>query len=315
VDSGHPDLFATYPNAYSHPSVKLTSLPHIGRSLQTLRSSERISSVHRGLSSRESDSRSRDSRILDPRFPDAVISRHVASVNRTAQIYSGVSTMENPELLSTGIPIPRFPISRNGRSLRHVASVNRTAQIYSGVSTMENPEPLSTGIPIPRFPISRNGRSHDTWPPSIGRLRSTPGVSTMENPELLSTGIPIPRFPISRNGRSHDTWPPSIGRLRSTRGFHHGKSQTLVNRNPDSAIPDFPKWEISRHVASVNRTAQIYSRVFTPIHWSLNPRVTPDRSNGCRVFQPRSDGSYWFLPMHSSTTPWTWKRSTVQILS
>jgi hypothetical protein len=51
-----------------------------------------------------------------PDFPKWEISRHVASVNRTAQIYPGVFTMENPELLSTGIPIPRFPISRNGRS-------------------------------------------------------------------------------------------------------------------------------------------------------------------------------------------------------
>jgi hypothetical protein len=48
-------------------------------------------------------------------------------------------------------------------------------------------------------------------------------------------------------------------------------------------------------------------RGFAPIHWGFNPRVTPDRSNGCRVFQPRSDGSDWFLPVHSSTTSWTWK--------
>jgi hypothetical protein len=36
----------------------------------------------------------------------------VASINRIAQIYSGVSTMGNPELLSTGIPIPRFSMSQ-----------------------------------------------------------------------------------------------------------------------------------------------------------------------------------------------------------
>ena len=46
-------------------------------------------------------------------------------------------------------------------------------------------------------------------------------------------------------------------------GFHHGKSRALVNRNPDSTIPDFPKWEILRHVASIIRTAQIYCGVFT----------------------------------------------------
>jgi hypothetical protein len=51
-----------------------------------------------------------------PDFPKWEISRRVASVNRTAQIYPGVFTLENPELLSTGIPIPRFSISRNGRS-------------------------------------------------------------------------------------------------------------------------------------------------------------------------------------------------------
>jgi hypothetical protein len=111
-----------------------------------------------------------------------------------------------------------------------------------------------------------------------------------------------------------------------SRGFHHGKSRTLVTRTPEFAIPDFPKWVISRHVASVIRTVQIYPGAFAPIHWGFNPRVTPDRSNGCRVFQPRSDGSDWFLPVHSSTTPWTWKnqrsryshgpwRSTVPISS
>ena len=49
-----------------------------------------------------------------------------------------------------------------------------------------------------------------------------------------------------------------------SRGFHHGKSRTLVNKNLDSVIPGFPKWEISRHMASVNRTAQIRLRVFAP---------------------------------------------------
>jgi hypothetical protein len=119
-----------------------------------------------------------------------------------------------------------------------------------------------------------------------------------------------------------------------SQGFHHGKSRALVNRNPDSVIPDFLKWEISRCVASINRMTQIYLGVFTmenpellsrgisiprflisrngrshdawppsigrlryipgffaPIHWGLNPRVTPDRSNDCWVFPPRSDSS------------------------
>ena len=46
------------------------------------------------------------------------------------------------------------------------------------------------------------------------------------------------------------------------RGFHHGKFRTLVNKNLDFVIPDFSKWEILRHVASVNRTTQIYPEVF-----------------------------------------------------
>jgi hypothetical protein len=50
-----------------------------------------------------------DSAILD--FLKWEISRHMASVNRMVQIYPGVSTLENRELFSTGIPILRFPIS------------------------------------------------------------------------------------------------------------------------------------------------------------------------------------------------------------
>jgi hypothetical protein len=98
----------------------------------------------------------------------------------------------------------------------------------------------------------------------------------MENPELLSTGIPIPRFPISRNGRSYDTWPPSIGRPRS--------------------IPGFPQWKV-------------------PIHWGVNPRVSSDRSNDCRVFQPKSDGSDRFLTCGLSHDFLNVERFTVQILS
>jgi hypothetical protein len=61
-----------------------------------------------------------------------------------------------------------------------------------------------------------------------------------------------------------------------SRGFHHGKSR------------------------------------FTGI---FNPRVTSDRFNGCRVFQLRYDSPDRFLPMHSAMTPWSWKRSTIQIIS
>jgi hypothetical protein len=46
------------------------------------------------------------------------------------------------------------------------------------------------------------------------------------------------------------------------RGFYHEKSRDLIIRIPDSAIPDFPKWVILRHVAFVNRMTQSYSEVF-----------------------------------------------------
>jgi hypothetical protein len=139
---------------------------------------------------------------------------------------------------------------------------------------------------------------------------------------------------------------PLNGRLGLCRGFHLGLPRSLVHGNVDFPIlcgfltrvpngwtvlvnsrgftllmswialslglpksrsdSDFPKWEIS-HVPPSLWTAQIYPGVFIPIHWDLNPRVTPDRSNGCRVFQSRSDGSDRLLPGHSSMTPWTWK--------
>jgi hypothetical protein len=78
-------------------------------------------------------------------------------------------------------------------------------------------------------------------------------------------------------------------------GFHHGKSRTLVTKTPKFMILDFPKWDISRHVASLNWMIQIYFGAFTLIHWGFNPQVSPNRSNGCRVFQPTSDGSDQFL--------------------
>jgi hypothetical protein len=103
-----------------------------------------------------------------------------------------------------------------------------------------------------------------------------PEVSTMESPDPLSTGIPIPRFLISRNGRSRDMWPPLIGRLKS--------------------IPGFPQWKV-------------------PIHWGVNPRVSSDRSNDCRVFHPKSNGSERFLSCGLSHDFLNVERSMVQILS
>jgi hypothetical protein len=56
--------------------------------------------------------------------------------------------------------------------------------------------------------------------------------------------------------------PKSVG-LRLLWGFHPGTYQSLVNGTPEFSIPDFPKWEISRHVASFNRTTRIYFGVST----------------------------------------------------
>jgi hypothetical protein len=92
----------------------------------------------------------------------------------------------------------------------------------------------------------------------------------------LVNGNPDSAIPISRNGRSRDTWPPSIGRLKSISGFPH--------------------WKV-------------------PIHWGVNPRVSSDRSNGCRVFQPKSDGSDRFLTCGLSHDFLNVERSTAQILS
>jgi hypothetical protein len=101
-------------------------------------------------------------------------------------------------------------------------------------------------------------------------------VTSLNRRSTIAPGFP-PRkvtIPCLQDSRSRDSRFPEMGDL-ATRGlrqldnsdlswgFHHGKSRTLVNRNLDSAIPDFPKWEISRHVASVNRTTQIYPRVST----------------------------------------------------
>jgi hypothetical protein len=99
------------------PDLAIPDFPEMGdlttRGLRQSDGSDLSRGFHHGKS-RTLVNRNPDSAIPD--FPKWEISRHVASVNRTAQIHPGVFTMENPELLSTGIPIPRFPISRNGRS-------------------------------------------------------------------------------------------------------------------------------------------------------------------------------------------------------
>jgi hypothetical protein len=134
----------------SRPSVKLASLPHIGRSLWTLRFPEGILSVHRDLAT---------CYCLD--IMDRDLSR------------------QEPEFLSAELLNPRSP---KRVVSQHVTSLNWTVHNCSGVSTQENPDPLSPGLPILRFSIPWNGRSHDTWPPSIGWLRSVPGFSPWKIP-------------------------------------------------------------------------------------------------------------------------------------
>jgi hypothetical protein len=47
-----------------------------------------------------------------------------------------------------------------------------------------------------------------------------------------------------------------------TQQFPPWKVLISHHQNSRVPIPDFPKWEISRHVASLNRTVQIYLRGF-----------------------------------------------------
>jgi hypothetical protein len=91
--------------------------------------------------------------------------------------------------------------------------------------------------------------------------------------------------------------------------------RSFITRTLEFPIPDFLKWEISRHVASFNQMTQIYFKDFTLIHWGFNPWVSPDRSNGCRVFQPRSDGSDRFLTCAFSHDFLVVEKSMVQMFS
>jgi hypothetical protein len=75
-----------------------------------------------------------------PGFPMQLISRHVASINRTTQIYSGVSTMGNPELLSTGVPIPRFPMSQFTDMVPYVLAL--LAKLLAHVTTISQDRSL-----------------------------------------------------------------------------------------------------------------------------------------------------------------------------
>jgi hypothetical protein len=178
-------------------------------------------------------------------------------------------------------PIPDFPkwvISQ------HVASQNLTVYDCSGVSTIGHPNLSSLEISSSRFSISRNGKSHDTWPlksdgPDLSRgfHHGKSQYFITRTPEFV-----IPNFSnweISRHMASLNQMVQIL-----SRGFHNGKSQSFITRTPEFSTHDFPKWEILRHVASFNWTTQIHFGTFSLIHWGFNPRVSPDRSNDCRVF-------------------------------
>jgi hypothetical protein len=117
----------------------------------------------------------------------------------------------------------------------------------------------------------------------MGNL-TTRGLLKSDGPDLIS-GFPQWKVPIShhQNSRVLDSRFPEMGNL-TTRGL-------------------------------LNRTTQIHFGAFTLIHWGFNPRVSPDRSNGCRVFQPRSDGSDRFLTCAFSHDFLDGENSTVQMFS
>jgi hypothetical protein len=68
-------------------------------------------------------------------------------------------------------------------------------------------------------------------------------------------------------------------------------------------------------MASLNWTVHDYFRVFAPTHWGFDPQVSPDRSNGCRVFQLRADGSERFLTCAFSHDSLDMEKSTIQMFS
>jgi hypothetical protein len=91
--------------------------------------------------------------------------------------------------------------------------------------------------------------------------------------------------------------------------------RSFITRTLEFPIPNFPKWEISRHVDSFNRTTWIYFGAFTLIHWGFNPWLSLDRSNDCRVFQLRSNNSDRFLTCAFSHEFLVVEKSTVQMFS
>jgi hypothetical protein len=142
-----------------------------------------------------------------PDFPKRVISQHVTSLNRTVHNCSGVSTMESPDPLSPGLPISRFPISRNGRS--HDAwppSIGRLRSI-PGFSPWKIPNSCQ-----------QESRFRDSRFPEMGDL-TTRGLRQSDGPDL-SRGFPQWKVPIScqQDSRFPDSRFPEMGDLL-TRGL------------------------------------------------------------------------------------------------
>jgi hypothetical protein len=184
-----------------------------------------------------------------PDFPKRLISQHVTSLNRTVHNCSGVSTLDSPDPLSSGILILRFPISRNGRShdtwppsIGWLRPIPGFPQWKVPISCQQESRFRDS-----RFPGM--GDLYDTWPPLIGWLRPIPGfpqwkvpISCQQESRFRDSRFPVMGDLMTRGLRQSDGSDLS-------RGFHNGKSRTLVNRNPDSRflISRGLQWEILRH--------------------------------------------------------------------
>jgi hypothetical protein len=107
-----------------------------------------------------------------PDFPKRVISQHVTSLNRTVHNCSRVSTQESPDPLSPGLPISRFPISRNGRSHdMWPPSIERLRSI-----------PRFSPWKIPNS-CQQESRFRDSRFPEMGDL-TTRGLRQLDGPDL-----------------------------------------------------------------------------------------------------------------------------------
>jgi hypothetical protein len=129
---------------------------------------------------------------------------------------------------------------------------NTTVYIVSGFQVSK--VFTSSHLPSPKMSISSSHRTVVTDPeiPRRNLIRSS-GLSSRES-KLSITGLQKSRslVPNAVNISTHNLHPSDDSDL--SRGFHHEKSRAFVIRILDSAIPDFPKWVISRHVAFVIRT-------------------------------------------------------------